>query len=65
MNKKDVVLNIRKAVDGDLESTFNLILKYEKLIDEECQFAGKYKEECKDYVLDGLLRKIKITPRSA
>lgn len=59
MNNKEIVLNIRKAVNGDLEATFNLILQYEKLLDEKCKISGKFNQECKDYVIDHLLKGIR------
>lgn len=59
MNNEEIVLNIRKAMDGNLEATFNLILQYENLIDEECVVGDDFSQECKDYVIDHLITGIK------
>ena len=59
MSNEEIVLNIKNAIDGNLGATFNLILQYENLIDEECVIGGKFSQECKDYVVDHLLKRIK------
>lgn len=59
MSNEEIVLNIKNAIDGNLGATFNLILQYENLIDEECVIGDKFSQECKDYVVDHLLKRIK------
>lgn len=59
MNNEEIVLNIRKAMNGNLEATFKLILQYENLINEKCIIDDKFSQECKDYVVDHLIKRIK------
>lgn len=59
MNNKELVMNIRKAVNGNLEATFKLILKFENVINNECKINGKFNQDCKDYIVDNLILKIK------
>ena len=59
MNNKELVMNIRKAVSGNLEATFNLILEFENLINKECRINGRFNQDCKDYIVDNLIMKIK------
>ena len=50
---------IKNAVAGDLKSTFEIIVEFENLINEECYIDGKFNNECRDYVVDNLLKNIK------
>lgn len=59
MNNKELVMNIRKAVNGNLEATFKLILEFENVINQECKINGKFNQDCKDYIVDKLILKIK------
>lgn len=59
MNNKELVMNIRKAVNGNLESTFKLILEFESVINNECKINGRFNQDCKDYIVDNLIMKIK------
>ena len=59
MNNKELVMNVRKAVNGNLEATFKLILEFESVIDNECKINGRFNQDCKDYIVDNLILKIK------
>lgn len=59
MNNKELVMNVKKAVDGSLEATFKLILEFENVINQECRINGKFNQDCKDYIVDKLILKIK------
>lgn len=55
----ELVMNVRKAVDGNLEATFKLILEFESVINQECKIDGKFNQDSKDYIVDKLILKIK------
>lgn len=59
MNNKELVMNVRKAVNGNLEATFKLILEFESVINNECKINGKFNQDCKDCIVDNLILKIK------
>ncbi|MBR2587866.1 MAG: helix-turn-helix domain-containing protein [Bacilli bacterium] len=59
MNNKELVTNVREAVDGNLEATFKLILEFESVINQECKINGEFNQDCKDYIVDKLILKIK------
>ena len=59
MNNIEIVKNIKKAVNGDLEATFNLIMQYEGLINKYSRIDGSINLECRDYIVDKLLKYIK------
>ena len=54
MNNIEIVKNIKKAVNGDLEATFNLIMQYEGLINKYSRIDGSINLECRDYIVDKL-----------
>ena len=50
---------VSKAVNGDLKATFEIIIEFENIINDECYIDGQFNNECKDYIVDGLLKNIK------
>lgn len=50
---------IKNSKKGDLKSTFEIIVEFENLINEECYIDGKFNEECKDYIVDCLIKNMK------
>lgn len=56
---KELYKLILKAVDGNMEATFKIILKFEDLINSEAKINGKFNQECKDYIIDNLIKYIK------
>lgn len=59
MTNSEIVENIEKAVKGDLEATFILIIQYENLIEKNCKINGKLNLECRDFVIEKLIKDIK------
>ena len=50
---------IKPAINGNIKSTFEIILMFEKYIDKHCYIKGKFSQECKDYIIDKLLTDIR------
>ena len=50
---------IIKAKENDIEATFKIILEFEDLINKESMINGIDNQECKDYIVDKLLKQIK------
>ena len=50
---------IIRAVKGDLRATFEIIIEFENIINNECYIDGIFNEECKDYIIDSLIKNIK------
>ena len=61
MKKEDeeLYILIKKAKQGDIKATFQIILKFEPLIDKHSYIDDKFNQECKDYIFEKLLRSIK------
>lgn len=61
MNSEDMKLFnlIVPALKGNIKSTFEIILMFEKYIDKHCYINGKFNQECKDYIIDKLLTEIR------
>ncbi len=57
-NKKIFQL-IYLSVNGDMKATFELILKFEPLINKYSKVNGKFDQESKDYIIDQLIKNIK------
>lgn len=50
---------IKKAKKGNTRATFELILMFEPLINKYSIINGRFNQECKDYIIDTLLKQIK------
>lgn len=50
---------IKKAQKGNTRALFELILRFEPLINKYSMINGKFNQECKDYIIDKLLINIK------
>lgn len=50
---------INSALDGNTAATFELILHFEPLINKRSKINGEFDQECKDYIIDNLLKQIK------
>ena len=59
MKNRELVDLIIKAKENDIEATFKIILEFEDLINKESMINGIVNQECKDYIVDKLLKKIK------
>lgn len=60
MKKYDVLYKlINSALEGDTAATFELILHFEPLINKHSTINGEFDQECKDYIIDNLLKQIK------
>lgn len=59
MSDKELVRKIILAKKGDMKATFEIILAFENLINRECKIKGKFNEDCKDYIIDHLIKNIK------
>ena len=55
----DIYTLIIKAKDGDVDSVFNLITKYEKLIKKFSYVNGYYDEDLNQYLKDKVFFSIK------
>lgn len=59
MKNRELVDLIIKAKENDIEATFKIILEFEDLINKESMINGIVNQECKDYIVDKLLKQIK------
>ena len=60
MKKYNVLYKlINAALDGNTAATFELILHFEPLINKYSKIDGRFEQECKDYIIDKLFKKIK------
>jgi len=60
MKKYEELYNlINSALDGNTSATFELILHFEPLINKHSKINGRFEQECKDYIIDNLLKQIK------
>ncbi len=59
MKNRELVDLIMKAKENDIEATFKIILEFEDLINKESMINGIVNQECKDYIVDKLLKQIK------
>lgn len=50
---------IRNAQKGNTKATFEIILRFEPLINKYSKINGKFSQECKDYIIDDLIKNIK------
>ena len=55
---EDIYSLIVKSKDGDLESTFNLITKYERLIKKFSYINGYYDEDLNQYLKDKIISSV-------
>ena len=58
-NNKEIYNLIDSALDGNTAATFNLILQFEPMINKYSRINGEFDQECKDYIIDNLLKQIK------
>lgn len=59
MENRKLVDLIIKAKENDISATFNIIVEFEDLINKESMVNGIFNQECKDYIIDKLLKQIK------
>lgn len=59
MENRELVDLIMKAKKNDVKATFDIILEFENLINKESMINGVFNQECKDYIIDNLLKQIK------
>ena len=59
MKNRELVDLIIKAKKNDVKATFDIILELESLISKESMINGVFNQECKDYIIDNLLKQIK------
>lgn len=59
MENRKLVSLIMKAKENDIKATFELILQFEDLINKESIINGILNQDCKDYIIDKLLKQIK------
>lgn len=64
MKNRELVDLIIKAKENDIEATFKIILEFEDLINKESMINGIVNQECKDYIVDKLLKQIKKFKKS-
>ena len=50
---------IKKAKNGNMKSTFEIILQFEPLINKYSTIDGVLNQECKDYIIDNLIKQIR------
>lgn len=59
MKKYDLLYKlINDALEGNTAATFELILHFEPLINKYSKIDGRFDQECKDYIIDRLFKKI-------
>lgn len=49
---------IKKAVAGDMGAIYEIIKKYEKLIDSKSIVKGEFDEDCKSYIITKIIKDI-------
>ena len=59
MENRKLMSLIMKAKENDIKATFELILQFEDLINKESIINGILNQDCKDYIIDKLLKQIK------
>lgn len=60
MEDKKLLYNlIKQAKKGNKRATFEIIIRFEPLINKHSKINGEFNQECKDYIIDKLLKKIK------
>lgn len=60
INNKDFVKILAKAIRGDQQSIYQIIEIYEPLINKNARINGVFNQECKDYIVDKIIKNIKI-----
>ena len=50
---------IKQAKKGNTRATFELILRFEPLINKYSKINGEFNQDCKDYIIEKLLKNIK------
>ena len=53
-DNQELVLLIKKAVQGSSKAKFEIILMFENLINKKSRINGNYSQECRDYIEDKL-----------
>lgn len=59
MKNRELVDLIIKAKENNTKAIFDIILLFEDLINKESVINGCFNQECKDYIIDNLLKEIK------
>ena len=52
MSNRELFEVIEKAVDGDVKAKFEILIKFEPIINSESYIKGIFSQECKDYIED-------------
>lgn len=50
---------IKQAKKGNKRAIFELIIRFDPLINKYAKINGEFNQECKDYIIDKLLKEIK------
>ena len=59
ISNKELAQMIRQAVSGDSIATFEIINQFQNLIIKNSYINGKFSSECKDYIEEKLVKRIK------
>ena len=49
---------IRKAVSGDMGAIYEIIKRFENLINSKCIIKGELDEDCKSYIITKIIKDI-------
>lgn len=58
ISNRELVKIIRKAVNGDKKSKFEIIVIFQNLIKKEARINGKYSDECRAFIEDKIFDEI-------
>ena len=56
---KEFAITLQKAVAGDINAIYQIIDIYDGLILKYSIIDGKFNQECRDYIEDKIIKKIK------
>ena len=54
MGNNEFISLLSKAMANDKIAIYEIIMRYEKLIDKYCYIDGKFDEDCKSYIINKL-----------
>lgn len=58
MSNKELFEVIKRAVNGDIKSKFEILILFDPLINSESYIKGNFSQECKDYIEDRVFESI-------
>lgn len=58
MNDIEYERIIKRAVAGDMGAIYEIIKKFEKLIDSKCFIKGCFDEDCKSFIITTIIKDI-------